>query len=412
MKKFGKRVIPVILAMSMAAGTITAYADDNFTPGPGKPYDDETEARIKDNVLEYDEISLLIDEYNTTLKNMRDSYSDNRESYKTVSRLKEQMADASGTLLEQSGQLSDMANMFENMLGYQTMVTPSAYADMVYASEMLSLQADQVLLQGDALTEMTPQMMKLKMVDMVRTSLISGAQSAMIGYEQLVLNKDVLEDSINLLEAVYRSTELQAGQGLATQNDVLKAKQNLESVQASQISLEAGEQQLRQTLCTMMGWNYNDMPEIRKIPDADLSRIDGMNPETDRAAAIANNLTLRYNRLDYENKTTGSVEKINLERTMDAEEAEIASSLTNLYNSVLQRRNEYETAQAAYELEKANMDTAERKYALGMMGNLEYLQQKNSYITQEVNVRSTELSLFQAMETYDWAVAGNLSLSQ
>lgn len=412
MKKFGKRVIPVILAMSMAAGTITAYADDNFTPGPGKPYDDETEARIKDNVLEYDEISLLIDEYNTTLKNMRDSYSDNRESYKTVSRLKEQMADASGTLLEQSGQLSDMANMFENMLGYQTMVTPSAYADMVYASEMLSLQADQVLLQGDALTEMTPQMMKLKMVDMVRTSLISGAQSAMIGYEQLVLNKDVLEDSINLLEAVYRSTELQAGQGLATQNDVLKAKQNLESVQASRISLEAGEQQLRQTLCTMMGWNYNDMPEIRKIPDADLSRIDGMNPETDRAAAIANNLTLRYNRLDYENKTTGSVEKINLERTMDAEEVEIASSLTNLYNSVLQRRNEYETAQAAYELEKANMDTAERKYALGMMGNLEYLQQKNSYITQEVNVRSTELSLFQAMETYDWAVAGNLSLSQ
>lgn len=412
MKKFGKRVIPVILAMSMAAGTITAYADDNFTPGPGKPYDDETEARIKDNVLEYDEISLLIDEYNTTLKNMRDSYSDNRESYKTVSRLKEQMADASGTLLEQSGQLSDMANMFENMLGYQTMVTPSAYADMVYASEMLSLQADQVLLQGDALTEMTPQMMKLKMVDMVRTSLISGAQSAMIGYEQLVLNKDVLEDSINLLEAVYRSTELQAGQGLATQNDVLKAKQNLESVQASRISLEAGEQQLRQTLCTMMGWNYNDMPEIRKIPDADLSRIDGMNPETDRAAAIANNLTLRYNRFDYENKTTGSVEKINLERTMDAEEAEIASSLTNLYNSVLQRRNEYETAQAAYELEKANMDTAERKYALGMMGNLEYLQQKNSYITQEVNVRSTELSLFQAMETYDWAVAGNLSLSQ
>lgn len=412
MKKFGKRVIPVILAMSMVAGTITAYADDNFTPGPGKPYDDETEARIKDNVLEYDEISLLIDEYNTTLKNMRDSYSDNRESYKTVSRLKEQMADASGTLLEQSGQLSDMANMFENMLGYQTMVTPSAYADMVYASEMLSLQADQVLLQGDALTEMTPQMMKLKMVDMVRTSLISGAQSAMIGYEQLVLNKDVLEDSINLLEAVYRSTELQAGQGLATQNDVLKAKQNLESVQASRISLEAGEQQLRQTLCTMMGWNYNDMPEIRKIPDADLSRIDGMNPETDRAAAIANNLTLRYNRLDYENKTTGSVEKINLERTMDAEEVEIASSLTNLYNSVLQRRNEYETAQAAYELEKANMDTAERKYALGMMGNLEYLQQKNSYITQEVNVRSTELSLFQAMETYDWAVAGNLSLSQ
>lgn len=412
MKKFGRRMIPALLAMTVAAGTMTAYADDNFTPGPGKPYDDETEARIKDNILEYDEISLLIDQYNTTLENMRDSYSDNRESYKTVSKLKEQMVDISGTLLEQSGQLSDTANMFKNALGYQTMVTPSAYADMVYASEMLSLQADQTLLQTDSMTEMTPQMMKIKMVDTVRNSLISGAQSAMIGYEQLLLNKDVLEDSISLLEAVYRSTELQAAQGLATQNDVLKAKQNLESVQASRLMLESGEQQLRQTLCTMMGWKYNDMPEIQKIPDADLTRIDAMNPETDKEEAIANNLTLRYNRLDYENKTDGSVEKINLKRTMDAEEAEIASSLTNLYNSVLQKRNEYETAQAAYELEKVNMDTAERKYTLGMIGNLEYLQQKNSYITKEVNVRSTELSLFQAMETYDWAVKGNLSLSQ
>ena len=35
----------------------------------------------------------------------------------------------------------------------------------------------------------------------------------------------------------------------------------------------------------------------------------------------------------------------------------------------------------------------------------------NSFITKEVNVRSTELSLFQAMETYGWAVKGNLSLS-
>ena len=412
MKKFGRRVIPVLLAVAMTAGTMTAYADDNFTPGPGKPYDDATEARIRDNVLEYDEISLLIDQYNTTLENMRDSYSDNRESYKSINKLKEQMADASGALLEQSGQMSDMANMFKNALGYQTMVTPSAYADMVYASEMLSLRADQTLLQADAMTEMTPQMMKIKMVDTVRCSLISGAQSAMIGYEQMILNKAVLEDSISLLEAVCRSTELQAAQGLATQNDVLKAKQNLESVQANKLSLDAGEQKLRQTLCTMMGWEYNDIPEIQKIPEADLSRIDGMNPETDREAAIANNLTLRYNRLDYENKTDGSVEKINLKRTMEAEEAEIASSLTNLYNSVLQKRNEYETAQAAYELEKVKMDTAERKRALGMIGNLEYLQQKNSCITKEVNVRSTELSLFQAMETYDWAVKGNLSLSQ
>ena len=234
----------------------------------------------------------------------------------------------------------------------------------------------------------------------------------MIGYEQLLLQKGSLASTLELLQAVYQSTERQAAAGMVTQNDVLSAKQNLDSVQAGMMTIEANEVKIRQTLCTMLGWAYNASPEIPEIPEVDPARIEKMNLETDTQKALENNFTLKYNRLSKETLTNGSVEMQNLLRTISAQEAEVKASMVNLYYAVTQARNELGNAQTALSLEQSKMDLAERKKALGMVGNLEYLQQKNAFATAEVNVRTAELGLLQAVEAYDWAVQGNLTLSQ
>ena len=383
----GRRVIPAALAVSLA-WSVPAYAEE-FVPGPGQPYDDATMARIQDNVLEYEEIGLLVDTYNQTLKNVKDTYSDTKNDYKDVDKLKNQIMEGSGSLADQAGQLSGMAGTFEDLLGYQNMVTPGTYAELVYSSEML----------------------KVKMVDSTRAALVSGAQSAMIGYEQLLLQKESLEESIALLEEVYKSAQTQASVGLATENAVLTARQNLESAQAGRLAMDASEVKLRQSLCTLLGWEYNGNPEIRKVPGVDLSRIGAMDPAADKQGAIDNNYTLKYNRLSYEQLTDGSVEQQNMARTIEDQTAAISSSLENLYNQVLQKRNEYQTAVAALELEKTRMEAADRKMSVGTIGRLEYLQQKNSYAAKETAVKTADLALFQAMETYDQAVEGNLSVS-
>ena len=405
----GRRVIPAALAVSLA-WIVPAYAEE-FVPGPGQPYDDATMARIQDNVLEYEEIGLLVDTYNQTLKNVKDTYSDTKNDYKDVDKLKNQIMEGSGSLADQAGQLSGMAGTFEDLLGYQNMVTPGTYAELVYSSEILAQQAEQMTLSADSLSAVTPEMLKVKMVDSTRAALVSGAQSAMIGYEQLLLQKVSLEDSIALLEEVYKSAQTQASVGLATENAVLTARQNLESAQAGRLAMDASEVKLRQSLCTLLGWEYNGNPEIRKVPGADLSRIGAMDPAADKQAAIDNNYTLKYNRLSYEQLTDGSVEQQNMARTIEDQTAAISSSLENLYNQVLQKRNEYQTAVAALELEKTKMEAADRKMSVGTIGRLEYLQQKNSYAAKETAVKTADLALFQAMETYDQAVEGNLSVS-
>lgn len=56
--------------------------------------------------------------------------------------------------------------------------------------------------------------------------------------------------------------------GLATENAVLTARQNLESAQAGRLAMDASEVKLRQSLCTLLGWEYNGNPEIRKVPES------------------------------------------------------------------------------------------------------------------------------------------------
>ena len=79
------------------------------------------------------EIGLLVDTYNPTLKNVKDTYSDTKDDYKDVDKLKNQIMEGSGSLADQAGQLSGMAGTFEDLLGYQNMVTPGTYAELVYS---------------------------------------------------------------------------------------------------------------------------------------------------------------------------------------------------------------------------------------------------------------------------------------
>lgn len=418
MKKKLKRILPAVLSMSLVMAPTMVYAEE-FVPQPGKLYDDETQRRLEDNVMEYEEIERLIDVYNTTLKNLKVTYKDTKDSLSDIDDLKDQIEDGSDQISSAAEMLGTNAEMFKSMLGIETpmlpagmSVAPSAYAGMVFSSVLLGQQAEQMLLSADQLTEMTPEMMHIQIIDTPRAALIAGAQSALIGYEQILLQKDSLAATKELLEAVYQSTERQAAAGMATQNDVISAKQNLDSLKAGLMTIDANEVKIRQTLCTMLGWAYNVSPEIPQIPQVDQARIAAMNLENDTKKALENNLTLRYNRLSKKTLTNGSAEMQNLLRTIQAEEAEVASSMINLYSSVKQAQNSLTSAQTALDLEQIKMDQAERKMALGMIGKLEYLQQKNAFATAKVNVRTAELSLLQAVETYDWAVQGNLTLTQ
>ena len=118
MKKMIKHVLPVTVAVTMAAGAITAYAAETKT-GPGTPYTSDVMERLKDNVMEYGEIEMLIDTYNTTLKNLKSNYSENKDSMKDIEKVKDQIQSGSEQLLDYSNLLSNQAVQMESLIGFQ-----------------------------------------------------------------------------------------------------------------------------------------------------------------------------------------------------------------------------------------------------------------------------------------------------
>lgn len=416
MNKMTKRVIPVALAMSLAITPVMAQAKE-LGQGPGNPYAAEVMEKLKDNTMEYGEIEMLIDTYNTTLKNLKENYADSKDSMKDIEAVKDQIYDGSEQLRDSAAQMAGAASQLEASIGFGLPIqgltmAPGTYAGLAYYSTLLENQAEQVLLSADQLTEMSPKMMHLQMVESPRAMLISGAQSLLIAYENICLQKENLLQSITLAEAGVQTTERLAAVGMGTQTDVDSAKQRLSAAKAGLITLEANEVNIRQQLCSMLGWAYNANPEIPAIPAVDMSRVDAMNLEADTKSAIDNNFTLKYNRLSEDTLTDGSVQMENLHRTLQAEEAEIATSMVKLYNAVLQARSDYYNAQTTLAQEQMNLASADRKWSLGMLSKMEHMQAQVTCHSAETNVRVAELALLQALETYDWAVKGNLTLSQ
>lgn len=378
------------LTLSLAAALAGAAPAGALAASPEFARTPEEWERLRDNTLEYEEIPDLIREYNSTVQNNMISYGDYRG--KDANEIAEDYREAAQTL-------------------YDSVVWPSeddtGYAMLYSAAETAQAQARQLEKMADE--NVSDGMIIKWQYDQVEASLSSTAQNLMSQYYQLLENRKTAEAGKELAEASLRSVETQASLGMATENDVLTAREAVKTAEAGVISVESNIQSVKQNLQVMTGWAYNSEPEIAQMPPVDVTRIDAMNPETDLEKALENNYTLLIAKRTLENTSDAANQQIQ-RQTIANTEQQIASGLTDLYSQVLQARNTYDQARSALELEEKNMAAAETKYGLGMISRLEYLQARNAYVESQANFRIQELALQSAMDAYDWALRGNMVL--
>lgn len=378
------------LTLSLAAALAGAAPAGALAASPEFARTPEEWERLRDNTLEYEEIPDLIREYNSTVQNNMISYGDYRG--KDANEIADDYREAAQTL-------------------YDSVVWPSeddtGYAMLYSAAETAQAQARQLEKMADE--NVSDGMIIKWQYDQVEASLSSTAQNLMSQYYQLLENRKTAEAGKELAEASLRSVETQASLGMATENDVLTAREAVKTAEAGVISVESNIQSVKQNLQVMTGWAYNSEPEIAQMPPVDVTRIDAMNPETDLEKALENNYTLLIAKRTLENTSDAANQQIQ-RQTIANTEQQIASGLTDLYSQVLQARNTYDQARSALELEEKNMAAAETKYGLGMISRLEYLQARNAYVESQANFRIQELALQSAMDAYDWALRGNMVL--
>lgn len=372
-KQIGAFTLAAVMTFSGPASTVWAGSPEFSRTA-------EEWAKLRDNVMEYDELAGLIREYNVTVQKNQLDISDKKKDDKVT---RDQYAQY----------YRDAAfDARSNVSGDDPVSDAQAQVAAAQAEEA----ADKVT-EDITVHQLT--------YDQQEAGLVASAQSSMISYFQQKLELESTKDSLEYMEAQYQAILVKQSAGMATLSDVLAAKEGVQSTQASIEKLTGSIEETRQKLLVMLGWKYSDTPEIRDIPAVDFEHIAAMNPETDKDAALEKNYTFNINKRKLAN-AVAELTKETLKRTVSSNEQNIKSEIVKNYQAVQQAKASYEQAKGEFELESKNMETAERKQQIGTLSRLDYMKQKNSFNTKDNAMKKAQLTLFQAVQTYDNAVNG------
>lgn len=378
-------------ALLLAAGILTtgvcpvnAFAAGPLADKVGSGYDEETWAKLNDQVLEYDEVPMLVHEFNSSISQVWDTLQDTQE---------------------------ELRQNVEELEGYQfkmERLTESATADGDFAGIM------QYMTQDITLGFVIPAMRKASSSILSRSTLGSLqkaenqltmiVQSLMITYDSTMKQRDMVEQLQKLYDRQYQLTLNKQSQGMATMQEVVTAQSNQLSALSTLQTIDGGLMQMKPTICSLTGWPADANPEIAEIPAVDLSRIDEMNLEEDTRKAIGNNSELISQRNSAAGKTSAGVDA----RLAVLEEGDqkMTIKMKSLYDDVFAKKSAYEGAKAGFEAAQKQADSYARMYEIGFLSEADYLGTQIAYYQKKAAYVSADTALRLAIETYGWAVKG------
>ena len=384
MKKLHAAAAILSAAVLMSGGSMTALASS-----PEFSRTAEEWASLQDNRLEYGEIAGLVEEYNPTVQQNQFTYRKFREDY-------------GDTNDEWANEYRKMANEIRDDLYYPDADDPG-YASLMVAAATAEISARQLEQQADNTLE-DSEILRLNH-EMAKQVLVQTAQNNMISWHSQLLSIQNAEKAKRLAEIRLAAAQASAGVGMGTQIDVLNASQNVKNAEQSLISAVSAADTSKRKLQVMLGWKADAEPEIGGIPAADLSRIDRMDPEADLPRALENNYTLRVNKKKLQN-ARHDTDISTLQSTIADNEARIAVSLRNAYQTAVNQKNAYLYNVLNAEVTAQTASQTAQQFALGTASAVENEAAQIAAEQAQIAVKQSEYSLFQAMEAYDWAVNG------
>ena len=387
-----------LAAVLTAASAVPAFA--GYAPtGPGaepepEKYDAATLAKLQDNVLEYDELALRVREYNPNISEAWRKYGESKEDYQNM--------------------LTELESTYDDSMdNIDAVLKPLKQAEKLMpqlkgtVKQMSSLKSGyHSLVQGirDTVTNWDTSKRNTSQIRQYEKQVISGAQSAMIGYNTIVDNKVTLETMVDLYQKQCDMYQRMAALGLVNQTDVISAQTSLIGAKSQLASLQSQEDSVYRTLCLLLGYDPDSGVEIRNLPAFNMSRLDGMNLEADTKKAIGNNYTLIGQRTSAKGETNAQIAaRLN---TIEEGEQKLTIEMQRLYQDVLDKKAAYEAAMTGYEAAEKSNGAAQRQYQNGLLSEMQYVGTQISYNQKKAAKESAELDLWTAMNAYDWGIEG------
>ncbi len=383
-------VLTALLAVSMV------FSAPAFGAEKPESMDDASWERLQDNVLEYDELEDRVANFNPTMLQIVRTIDD---SYDTVS--------------ENAADYQEAANDFLRL--YEDAVDEGDYesAYMYQINRRIALQMSSTYLKQENRKDTIMD----RNTRQYRKMFTSACQQLMVAYNQMAVNQATLEKQVELYGQMAALARTQGSMGMNTQTDILSAEANLHSAQSSLTQLNDQMASVKRSLLLMTGWDYDSDVVIGSIPKADVSGLDSIDLEADKAIAPSNNYTIIGMRNSSPNDADGDGVYENKdyrarEQSVDQATQQLSITLDSLYQTLFEKKAALQAQETAFQAAQMNWNAAVAEHQLGMLGETAFLGQQISYYAAQASYQSADLDMTQAMLNYYWAVNGLGELTQ
>lgn len=361
------RLAGTLLAAVLLAGTMAVSA-----------FAQETDSRI---VVEYQNLSTLLQQGNLDLKKTLDNYETSKSDYQELL----------NTLEDEQDYMKFLKEKYED----------DTEASGVYASNaaMLASSASQIRSRLERLDSRS----NLRTLASAVDSHTLAAQTQMNSYNQMVKNVAAQEKTVQAAQAAYQAVVTKQAAGAATAAEVLASADQLAQAQNSCTSYQNQAAQLRASLLSTLGITDSDAVEIGTIPEPDLAAINAIDFEADRQKALTNNSSVQSARKASVDTPWEVEQRARLETEAEAtSDADITAS----YQTLKATQTAYQAAEESYESASLIYQSLQRKKQAGTVGTAACLEGEAAYLKAEAARATASMNLYQAYETYCWDVKG------
>ena len=247
-----------------------------------------------------------------------------------------------------------------------------------------------------------------RLLRIARNQLTVEISAKMREYQTQVSQYEIQKKNLEIAEASYNAAKRQADLGMYSAAQLRAAENARNAAQALNDAAAATLAQKKSELIVKMGWAHDGNPEILPVPAPDLAKIDTYNLAADMETAVNNNYDVADIRKTDSSEYGGAAEK---REELETAEKNVRMQFEVLYKNVLAMRESYNGAMLGWAAAENKKAQADRKFALGMLSRNEYLQAEADWLTAKASKEQAELSLLEAMETYEWAVSGLMASS-
>ena len=347
---YKKTICIIITALLIASNVLICYSKEEILP-PGSNgvhpmfqlRSDEERQAISDDIINFDELPLIVHDYNPEVRNSWNNYETNKYSN-----------DITDSYL----------NAAENFDSMSSEAASSAQEAMFEAqSYAMQMNADNNV--SDSLTNYYS-------CSMLEANVLLNTRKLFINYYKTKLAHDITVLSEFEAAREYTSAENKYSLGAITKVEALNAKVDYLTKQSETIVALSTYNQTKQNLLVALGKDYkSDTVIISPFPLIDFNIVLVTNPETDKDEAIKNNFQYKIYQRNLNNSQTDSVKSKYQLLVNNAEEfirADIETKFRTLKDSINSLMLSQQKAIAAED----DFNKISKEYKLGSVSKREY----------------------------------------